>query len=57
VTPAATAVLLVVETVRYRKHVKGERATRSFVMAGFAIVLFFEALAIDLFILSQVRMH
>ena len=57
VTPVATAILLVVETIRYRRHVKGEKETRSFLMPGFAIVLFVEALAIDLFILSQVRMH
>ena len=57
VTPVATAILLVVETIRYRRHVKRERETRSFLMPGFAILLFLEALAIDLFILSLVRMH
>lgn len=57
VTPVATAILLVVETIRYRNHVKREKETRSFLIPGFAIVLFFEALAIDIFIPSQLRMH
>ena len=57
VTPVATAILLVVETVRYRRHVKRERERRSFLIPGFAIFLLLEALAIDLFILSLVRMH
>lgn len=57
VTPVATALLLVVETIKYRKHVTGEKVTRSLVMPGFAIFLFLEALVIDIFILSQVRMH
>jgi len=57
VTPVATAILLVVETVRYRRHGKRERETRSFLMPGLAIFLFLEALAIDVFILSQLRMH
>ena len=57
VTPVATAILLVVEIIKYRRHGKRERERRSFVMPGFAMLLFIEALAIDLFILSQVRMH
>lgn len=57
VTPVATAILLIVETIKYRKHVNEEKETRSSVMPGFAIFLFLEALVIDIFILSQVRMH
>jgi hypothetical protein len=38
VTPVATAILLVVETIRYRRHVKRERETRSFLMLGFALL-------------------
>jgi hypothetical protein len=57
ITPVATAVLLVVETIKYRKHVTREKATGSFLMPGFTIFLFLEALAIDIFILSQVKMH
>lgn len=56
-TPVATAILLVVEIVRYGIHVKRGKETRSFLMPGFAILLFLEALAIDVFILSQLRMH
>ncbi|MGH9960922.1 MAG: hypothetical protein ACREBC_28030 [Pyrinomonadaceae bacterium] len=51
VTPVATAILLIVETVKYRK------VTGSYLQSGFAVLLFLEALAIDSFILSQVRMH
>jgi len=57
VTPVATAVLLVVETIKYRKRATKEKVTGSLLMPGFAILLFLEALAIDMFILSQVRMH
>jgi len=57
ITPVATAVLLVVETIKYRKRVTREKATGSFLMPGFTIFLFLEALSIDIFILSQVRMH
>jgi len=57
VTPVATATLLVVETIKYRKHVTKENVTGSFLMTGVAIFLFLEVLAIDIFILSQVKMH
>ena len=57
VTPVATAFLLVVEIVRYGLHVKRGIEPRSFAMPGLAILLFLEALAIDVFIVSQVRMH
>jgi hypothetical protein len=57
VTPVATFVLLVVEIVRYLLLIKRKEATRSFAMPAVAIVLFLEALAVDLYVLSQVRMH
>jgi len=57
VTPVTTAVLLVVETIKYRKHATRGKETGSLSMPGLAIFLFLEALAIDMFILSQVRMH
>lgn len=57
VTPVATLVLLVVEIVRYIRQVRRKVATRSFSMPAVAIFLFFEALAADLYILSQFRMH
>lgn len=57
VTPLATAILLVVEAIRYRKHLTKESATGSLFMPGLAIVLFLEALVLDLYILSQLRMH
>ncbi len=57
VTPLATAILLVVEAIQYRKGTRGETATGSFFMPGLAIFLFLEALALDLYILSQLRMH
>lgn len=57
VTPLATAILLVVEAIQYRKDARRENATGSFLMPGLAIFLFLEALALDLYILSQLRMH
>ncbi|HEX9684454.1 MAG TPA: hypothetical protein VGA25_01210 [Burkholderiales bacterium] len=57
VTPVATLVLLVVEIVRTILQVRRKVATRSFSMPAVAIFLFSEALAVDLYILSQFRMH
>ena len=57
VTPLATLVLLVVEAIRYFRSVKRKYETRSFLMPAVAIFLFLEALAIDVYILSMVRMH
>jgi len=57
VTPVVTAILLVVETIQYRKHIVRDKVTGSFLLPSFAIFLFLEALAIDIFILSQARMH
>jgi hypothetical protein len=57
VTPLATAVLLVVEAIRYVLRVKRKEETRSFLMPAVAMLLFLEALAVDLYILSQLKMH
>ena len=57
VTPVATLALLAVEIARYILLVKRKDAGRSFVMTAAAIFLFFEALAVDLYIVSQFRMH
>jgi hypothetical protein len=57
VTPVATLVLLVVEIVRYILLIKRKDSARSFLMPAVAIFLFVEALAVDLYLLSQLRMH
>ena len=60
VTPVATAVLLIVEMVRYRKRMRqdsGARPARSRPRVAFAVLLFLEALVVDLLVVSQVRMH
>lgn len=57
VTPIATAVLLVVEAIGYVLRVKRKEGTRSFLMPAIAILLFIEALAVDFYILSQLKMH
>ena len=57
VTPPATLVLLVVEAVRYFLGAKRDDARRCFLMPAVAIFLFLEALAVDVYILSMVRMH
>jgi hypothetical protein len=57
VTPVATLVLLVVEIVRYILLVRRKDAARSLAMTAVAIFLFLEALAVDLYIASQFRMH
>jgi hypothetical protein len=56
-TPLAVAALLVVEVVRRRKHVDQDRRARSSRMVALAIFLLLEALAVNLWILTQVRMH
>jgi hypothetical protein len=57
VTPVATAFLLVVEMVRYSLRVMRGIEPRSLAMPGLAILLFLEAIVIDVFVMSQVRMH
>jgi len=59
-TPVATAALLGVEILRYRRHIRQESGThsfRSFRMVAFAIFLVLESLAVNLLILSQLRMR
>lgn len=54
-SPVVTLALMIIEITRCCKANKGERA-RTFLFTGLAIVLFVEALAIDLYFLSQLRM-
>ncbi len=56
-SPLMALILLVAELLAYRKIKKGGQTSPSFSMPGLAIFLVVEAFAIDLFILSQVRMH
>ena len=56
-TPIATLVLLVIEIIHYRKQARSVDGKRSFVMSGLAIGLFIESLALNIVILSQLRMH
>ncbi len=51
-SPIVTAILLIIETVRYRKIGRGQ-GRPSWRMPGLAIFLFVEALAIDGFIVSR----
>ena len=55
--PIATFVLLIVEVVKCRRFVKHKKGTGSLWWRNMAIFLFVEALATNLFILSQVKMH
>ena len=57
VTPVATLVLLVVEAIRYVLQAKRKDPVKSFMMPAVAIFLFLEALAVDLYIVSTLRMH
>jgi len=57
VAPLMTAILLIVEIVRYRRLASGGSGSRSFLMPGVAIFLFVESLTINIFILSQAKMH
>ena len=54
-SPSVALALLVTEIVRCCKAIKGERG-RIFLFIGLAIVLFVEALAIDYYFLTQLRM-
>jgi hypothetical protein len=54
-SPVVTLALLVTEIVRCYKAKQGARC-KSFLFIGLAMVLFVEALAIDLYFLSQLRM-
>ena len=58
--PAATSALLVAEIFRYRRQRASESGTpsfQSFRMTAFAIFLFLESLAVNLLLLSQLRLH
>ena len=54
-SPVVILALLVTELVRCYKAKQGERC-KSFLFIGLAIVLFVEALAIDYYFLTQLRM-
>jgi hypothetical protein len=54
-SPVATVILLIVESIRYLRQVDRGNRKQSFLMLGLAVFLFLEALAIDIFIVSQAR--
>jgi len=56
VTPFATFIFLIVETVKYQRLVKYNKGSGSLAWRNISIILFIEALAISLFILSTFRM-
>lgn len=56
VAPVATLLLLVVEIIRYVLRTRRKDPARSFRMPALAIFLFLEALAIDGYIVSQLKM-
>ncbi len=56
-SPLMALSLLVAELLAYRKLKRGGQTSPSFSMPGLAMFLVFESFAINLFILSQVRMH
>ena len=57
VTPLAAAALLVVEVVRRRKSADQDRRAHASRRVVFATFLLLEALALNVLILTQVRMH
>ena len=54
--PVMAVILLIVESIHYRKLDKQSDATRPFFMPGLAIFLFVEVLVTNLYLLSQVKM-
>ena len=54
-SPLVALALLITEVVRCYKAIKGERA-RKLLFTGLALFLFVEALAIDYYFLTQLRM-
>lgn len=57
VTPVAATALLVVDFVLRRRQLRHDPRTPASRMVSFAVFLLLEALALNLFILTQVRMH
>lgn len=53
--PVVTLSLLVTEIVRYYKKRQGERG-KALLFIGLAILFFIEALAVDFYLLTQLRM-
>jgi len=56
-TPAVTTLLLAVEAVRSLRHTRKAGRTPHRGTFWLAIFLFIEAVGLDLFVLSQLRMH
>ncbi len=54
-SPSATLALLITEGVRCYKACRGERG-RNFLFTGLAVALLIESLAINYYLLTQVRM-
>jgi len=54
-SPLLALALLSTEIARCCKALKGERA-KAFLFIGLALIIFFEALAVDFYFLSQLRM-
>ncbi len=54
--PILTAVLLYGESVRYYRQLKSKDRTQSILLPGLALLIFIEALSIDGFMLTQLRM-
>ncbi len=56
VIPIFTAALLFGESVRYYRKVKSKDETRSILLPVLALLIFIEALSIDFYMLTQLRM-
>jgi len=57
VTPVMTAVYMIAELVVHRRKRSASALHGSFFWPAISIILFIEALALNIFILSQVRIH
>ena len=57
VNPIICLVLLVIESIKYRRLIKHSKGSGSLLWRNISIFLFVEALATNILILSQVRMH
>ena len=56
VTPVVSLIFIIVETLKYRRHVKFNQGAGSLLWRNLSIILFIETLVICLLILSTFRM-
>ena len=57
ITPIIALLFLIIEIIKYRRLVRHNKGSGSLLWRNIAIFIFIESIAINLFILSSLKMH